>query len=48
MDYKHRLPFKSVDSFHVDGKVALNLVAFQLAVRTKKLTYNEINIDTGK
>ncbi|XP_051743324.1 galectin-9-like [Ctenopharyngodon idella] len=31
MDYKHRLPFKSVDSFHVDGKVALNLVAFQLA-----------------
>ncbi|XP_073708933.1 galectin-5-like [Garra rufa] len=30
-EYKHLVPFKSVDRFQVDGKVELNLVAFQLA-----------------
>ncbi|KAI2666944.1 Galectin-4 [Labeo rohita] len=30
-EYKHLVPFKSVDTFHVDGKVELNLVAFQHA-----------------
>ncbi|KAK9977278.1 hypothetical protein ABG768_019099 [Culter alburnus] len=31
MEYKHHIPFKSVDRFNVDGKVALNSVVFQLA-----------------
>ncbi|KAK2917032.1 hypothetical protein Q8A67_001406 [Cirrhinus molitorella] len=47
-EYKQLVPFKSVDRFQVDGKVELNLVAFQLAPQlvappgSFKITYKSI------